>query len=147
MPKIDRQKSTKKGAIPTTANPPKGLDEKRRRDRMLKKAKRYQDAARSREAAMGDKNISYVGDPFIVDGKKFDPAKEFPETYMRPEGAETFKLQRLKDHAIYGVDTMEKLQYIRGQIRSLEDLQQDLKDLLTTTEYDDEQVHGNTEED
>jgi len=56
-------------------------------------------------------------------------------------------LQRLKDHAIYGIDTMEKLQYIRGQIRSLEDLQQDLKDLLTTTEYDDEQVHGNTEED
>ena len=56
-------------------------------------------------------------------------------------------LQRLKDHAIYGVDTMEKLQYIRCQIRSLEDLQQDLKDLLTTTEYDDEQVHGNTEED
>ena len=56
-------------------------------------------------------------------------------------------LQRLKDHAIYGVDTMEKLQYIRGQIRSLEDLQQDLKDLLTTTEYDNEQVHGSTEED
>ena len=56
-------------------------------------------------------------------------------------------LQRLKDHAIYGVDTMEKLQYIRGQIRSLEDLQQDLKDLLTTTEYDDEQVHGSTEDD
>ena len=56
-------------------------------------------------------------------------------------------LQGLKDHAIYGVDTMEKLQYIRGQIRSLEDLQQDLKDLLTTTEYEDEQVHGSTEED
>ena len=56
-------------------------------------------------------------------------------------------LQRLKEHAIYGVDTMEKLQYIRGQIRSLEDLQQDLKDLLTTTEYDDEQVHGDTETD
>jgi co-chaperonin GroES (HSP10) len=32
-------------------------------------------------------------------------------------------LQRLKDNAIYGVDTMEKLQYVRGQIRSLEDLQ------------------------
>ena len=56
-------------------------------------------------------------------------------------------LQRLKEHAIYGVDTMEKLQYIRGQIRSLEDLQQDLKDLLTTTEYDNEQVHGDTETD
>ena len=43
------------------------------------------------------------------------------------------KILQLKDHAIYGVDTMEKLQYVRGQIRSLEDLQQDLKDLLTTT--------------
>ena len=57
------------------------------------------------------------------------------------------KLLQLKDHAIYGVDTIEKLQYVRGQIRSLEDLQQDLKDLLTTTEYEDEQVHGNTETD
>ena len=37
------------------------------------------------------------------------------------------KILQLKDHAIYGVDTMEKLQYVRGQIRSLEDLQQDLK--------------------
>ena len=46
-----------------------------------------------------------------------------------------------------GVDTMEKLQYVRGQIRSLEDLQQDLKDLLKTTEYEDEQVHGDTETD
>ena len=90
MAKIDRQKSTKKGLGPKVANPAKGLEEKRERDRMLKKAKRYQDAARSREAAMGDKNISYVGDPFIVDGKKFDPAKEFPETYMRPEGAKNY---------------------------------------------------------
>ncbi len=57
------------------------------------------------------------------------------------------KLQQLKDHAIYGVDTMDKLQYVRGQIRSLEGLQQDLKDLLTTTEYEDEQVHGDTETD
>ena len=54
--------------------------------------------------------------------------------------------QKLKDHAIYSVDTMEKLQYIRGQIRSLEDLQQSLKDLLSTTEYEDE-VHGDTETD
>jgi hypothetical protein len=43
-------------------------------------------------------------------------------------------LARLKDNIIYSVDTIEKLQYVRGQIRSLEDLQQDLKDLLTTTE-------------
>ena len=57
------------------------------------------------------------------------------------------KLLQLKDHAIYGVDTIEKLQYVRGQIRSLEDLQQDLKDLLTTTEYEDDRVHGDTETD
>ena len=57
------------------------------------------------------------------------------------------ELQKLKDHAIYSVDTIEKLQYVRGQIRSLEDLQQDLKDLLKTTEYEDEQVHGDTETD
>jgi len=44
----------------------------------------------ARDMAVGDKNISYVGDPFVVDGKKFDPAKKFPETYMRPEGAKTF---------------------------------------------------------
>ncbi len=43
-------------------------------------------------------------------------------------------LHSLKQHAIYGVDTIEKLQYVRGQIRSLEDLQQDLNDLLVTTE-------------
>jgi len=43
-------------------------------------------------------------------------------------------IARLKDNIIYSVDTVEKLQYVRGQIRSLEDLQQDLKDLLTTTE-------------
>ena len=57
------------------------------------------------------------------------------------------QLETLKNAAIYSVDTLEKLQYVRGQIRSLEDLQQDLKDLLTTTEYEDEQVHGDTETD
>ena len=56
------------------------------------------------------------------------------------------ELQKLKDHAIYSVDTIEKLQYVRGQIRSLEDLQLSLKDLLSTTEYEDE-VHGDTETD
>ena len=56
-------------------------------------------------------------------------------------------LARLKDNLIYSVDTIEKLQYVRGQIRSLEDLQQDLKDLLTTTEYEDDRVHGDTETD
>ena len=55
-------------------------------------------------------------------------------------------LERCKTHAIYGVDSWNELQYIRGQIRSLEDLQQSLKDLLSTTEYEDE-VHGDTETD
>ena len=43
-------------------------------------------------------------------------------------------LARLKDNIVYSVDTVEKLQYVRGQIRSLEDLQQDLKDLQTKQE-------------
>ena len=42
---------------------------------------------------------------------------------------------------------MEQLQYVRGQIKSLEDLQQDLKDLLDKQEIEDEQVHGDTETD
>ena len=37
------------------------------------------------------------------------------------------EVEKLKSYAIYSVDTMEKLQYIRGQIRSLEDLQQSLR--------------------
>ena len=49
-------------------------------------------------------------------------------------------LDRLKDHAIYGVDTMEQLQYVRGQIKSLEDLQQELKDLLNNQELEDTNV-------
>ena len=56
-------------------------------------------------------------------------------------------LLRLKDHAIYGVDTMDKLQYVRGQIKSYEDLQQEIKDLLSRTEIENEQVHGDTETD
>ena len=85
-----KKQPSKGGKVKSPANPPKGVEEKNRRNNMLVKAKRDADAARSREAAMGDKNISYVGDPFVVDGKKFDPAKKFPETYIRPEGAKTY---------------------------------------------------------
>ena len=56
-------------------------------------------------------------------------------------------MDRLKDHAIYGVDTMEQLQYVRGQIKSYEDLQQEIKDPLSRTEIENEQVHGDTETD
>tara|TARA_Y100000816_G_scaffold97873_1_gene68154 strand:- start:809 stop:1027 length:219 start_codon:yes stop_codon:yes gene_type:complete len=57
------------------------------------------------------------------------------------------RLQRYKEAAIYSVDTMDQLQYVRGQIKSLEDLQQELKDLLNKQELEDDNVHGETETD
>ena len=57
------------------------------------------------------------------------------------------KVQNLKNHAAYSVDTMEELKYVRGQIKSLEDLQQELKDLLNKQELIDANVHGETETD
>ena len=57
------------------------------------------------------------------------------------------KIDRLKNHAAYSVDTLEQLQYVRGQIKSYEGLQQEIKDLLSKTEINDEQVHGDTETD
>ena len=57
------------------------------------------------------------------------------------------QLETLKTAAIYSVDTIEKLQYVRGQIKSLEDLQQELKDLLNKQELKDANVHGETETD
>ena len=56
-------------------------------------------------------------------------------------------LQRYKEAAIYSVDTIDQLQYVRGQIKSLEDLQQELKDLLNKQELIDANVHGDTETD
>ena len=50
------------------------------------------------------------------------------------------RIDQLKETAIYSVDTMDQLQYVRGQIKSLEDLQQELKDLLNKQEYEDENV-------
>ena len=55
------------------------------------------------------------------------------------------RLQRYKEAAIYSVDTIDQLQYVRGQIKSLEDLQQELKDLLNKQEVEDDNVHGETE--
>ena len=57
------------------------------------------------------------------------------------------RLQRYKEAAIYSVDTIDQLQYVRGQIKSLEDLQQELKDLLNKQELKDANVHGETETD
>ena len=52
------------------------------------------------------------------------------------------RLERYKEAAIYSVDTIEQLQYVRGQIKSLEDLQQEQKDQLNKQEYEDENIHG-----
>ena len=57
------------------------------------------------------------------------------------------RIDQLKEAAIYSVDSINELQYVRGQIKSLEDLQQELKDLLNNMELDDDNVHGKTETD
>ena len=57
------------------------------------------------------------------------------------------RIDQLKETAIYSVDTIDQLQYVRGQIKSLEDLQQELKDLLNKQELEDDNVHGETETD
>ncbi len=55
------------------------------------------------------------------------------------------RLEQLKETSISGIDTMEKYQYIVGQYRSLNDLQQDLRDLLKKQElFDDEDERGST---
>ena len=45
---------------------------------------------KARDMAMGDKNITYLGDPYMVDGEMFDPVKAHPEDYLRPEGADNY---------------------------------------------------------
>ena len=45
---------------------------------------------KARDIAMGNKNIVYLGDPYMVDGKMYDPVKEHPEDYLRPKGAKTY---------------------------------------------------------
>jgi len=39
------------------------------------------------------------------------------------------RIESLKDTLVYSVDNIEQLHYIRGQIKGLESLLQDLKDL------------------
>ena len=45
---------------------------------------------KARDMAMGNKNITYLGDPYMVDGKMYDPVKEHPEDYLRPKGAKNY---------------------------------------------------------
>jgi len=55
--------------------------------------------------------------------------------------------ERLIQTITYSVDTVDQLMYIRGQIKSLDDLQQDMKDLLEKQEQRYDRVHGDTEGD
>ena len=43
-------------------------------------------------------------------------------------------IDKYKDDLIYGVDTIENLQYARGKINALETLLQDINDLLKKEE-------------
>ena len=51
-------------------------------------------------------------------------------------------VDRLKDSAVHSVDKMEDLMYIRGQIRGLESLLQDLTDLQKKQELFDDDKDG-----
>jgi hypothetical protein len=44
------------------------------------------------------------------------------------------RIESLKDTLVYSVDNLEQLHYIRGQIKGLESLLQDLKDLQVKQE-------------
>jgi hypothetical protein len=44
------------------------------------------------------------------------------------------RIESLKDNLVYSVDNLEQLHYIRGQIKGLESLLQDLKDLQVKQE-------------
>ena len=48
------------------------------------------------------------------------------------------QLTLVKDDLCYGIDTLDKLHYSRGQLRALETLLQDLNDLLKKEENVDD---------
>ena len=47
-------------------------------------------------------------------------------------------IERKKEHLVYSVDSIEKLQYTRGEISSLEELLQVIKDLLKNEDKEDD---------
>ena len=55
--------------------------------------------------------------------------EEIVEGYSTVKKVVNKRIESLKDNLVYSVDNLEQLHYIRGQIKSLEDLLQDLKDL------------------
>ncbi len=51
-------------------------------------------------------------------------------------------IEEKKTHIVYSVDSIEKLQYSRGQLSSLEELLQVMKDLLKKEEIEDDNDPG-----
>ena len=56
-------------------------------------------------------------------------AEEIVEGYSTVKKVANKRIETLKDTLVYSVDNVEQLHYIRGQIKGLESLLQDLKDL------------------
>jgi hypothetical protein len=54
------------------------------------------------------------------------------------------QISQIKEELCYGIDTLDKLHYSRGQIRALEALLQDLNDLLKKENDDDDDERGGT---
>ena len=55
--------------------------------------------------------------------------EEIVEGYSTVKKVVNKRIESLKDNLVYSVDNLEQLHYIRGQIKGLESLLQDLKDL------------------
>jgi hypothetical protein len=53
------------------------------------------------------------------------------------------QLTLVKDDLCYGIDTLDKLHYARGQLRALETLLQDLNDLLKRENSEDDNDSNN----
>ena len=60
--------------------------------------------------------------------------EEIVEGYSTVKKVANKRIETLKDTLVYSVDNVEQLHYIRGQIKGLESLLQDLKDLQTKQE-------------
>jgi hypothetical protein len=54
------------------------------------------------------------------------------------------QINLIKEDLCYGIDTIDKLHYSRGQIRALEALLQDLNDLLKKENDNDDDERGGT---
>jgi hypothetical protein len=69
--------------------------------------------------------------------------EEIVEGYATVKKVVNQRIQTLTNTLVHSVDNLEQLHYIRGQIKSLEDLLQDLKDLqLKQERLNDGELRG-----